>query len=177
MCLEAPQVLEVLARPEQPERCVHCRLVAAARGVAYAGEEPAAALGVAEVWWRHLASLDERGSERGVPRLQGLEFAVEVAGTALEMRVRVRHAPECAERLRCAANTRRAADERRDILDIELRRGALGEVLPKRIVEAAKRGIRGAAGVGGLVGPPFTQPASGCDHVLRAARIRGCKLV
>src|SRR6476619_5630213 len=63
MCFEAPQVLEVLARPEQPERCIQRRLVAAARGVAYAGEQPAAALGVADVGsgtWRRSTSADPK---------------------------------------------------------------------------------------------------------------------
>ena len=96
MCLEPPEVLEVLARPEQPKRCTHRRLVAATRSVAHAGEKPATALGVPDVRSRRLASLDERGSERRVPRFQGLELAVEVAGAALDGRVRVRHASECA---------------------------------------------------------------------------------
>ena len=152
----------MLARPEQDERGVDRRLVAAARGVAHAREEPAAALGVADVRRRHRAVVDERVPERDVPRLERMELAVEVRAAALESRVAVRHPSERRERLRCAADARRAADERCDVLDVHCGRGALGEVLPKRVVEPVEGGVRGAPGAGRVVGAP---PSISCRAV------------
>src|SRR6266540_4271200 len=100
VCLQAPEIVEMLARPEQDERGIHRCFVVAARGVADAPEKLAAALGVADVWGRHLASVDERVSERDVPGLEGLELATEVAGAALEPVIAVRHTCECRKRLR-----------------------------------------------------------------------------
>src|SRR5215216_3620676 len=102
----------MLARPEQDERGIH------RRGVADAPEKLAAALSVADVWGRHLASVGERVSERDVPGLEGLELATEVAGAALEPIIAVRHTCECRKRLRCPADARRAADERGDVLHV-----------------------------------------------------------
>src|SRR6266511_3496246 len=56
VCLQAPEVVEMLARPEQDERGIHRRFVVSTRGVADAPEKLAAALGVADVRGRHLAS-------------------------------------------------------------------------------------------------------------------------
>jgi hypothetical protein len=105
--------------------------------------------------------------------LQGLDIAVEVAGAAVDLRVRCGRTSECCERLGGAADARGAADERCDILDAVCRGGALGEVLPKRIVEAVEGGICGTAGAGGLVGTSFAEPPRGCDYVVGAARICG----
>src|SRR6476646_10155995 len=120
-----------------------------------------------------MASLDERGSAGDVARLEVLELAVEVAGALLDARVEVRHAPECGERLGRAADARRAADERCDILDVVCRGGALGKVLPKRIVEAMEGSIRGAAGAGGVVGASSAHPPGCRDNVVGAACVRG----
>src|SRR5437870_930376 len=52
----------MLACPEQDERSFDRRLVAAAGGVAHAGEETPAALGVADVRRRHAAARSSRRS-------------------------------------------------------------------------------------------------------------------
>jgi hypothetical protein len=70
--------------------------------------------------------------------LQGLEFAVEVARALFDLRVRGGRTSECSERLGCAADARGAADERCDVLDVVCGGGALGEVLPKGVVESVE---------------------------------------
>jgi len=60
----------MLACPEQDERGVDRGLVAAARSVAHASDERAAALGVADVRRRNRAGVDERVPERDIPRLE-----------------------------------------------------------------------------------------------------------
>ena len=80
-------------------------------------------------------------------------------------------APECGERLGRAADARRAADERCDILDVVCRGGALGEVLPKRVVEPVEGSVHRAAGAGGVVGASFAQPPGCRDNVVGAARL------
>jgi hypothetical protein len=165
-CFEAPKVLEVLARPEQEERGVHRRFVAAARSGAHTGEQPSAGLFVPDVGRRHLASLDERGPQGGVPRLQGFDFAVEVAGAAVDLRARGGRTSECRERLGGAADACGAADERGDVLDAVCGGGALGEVLPKRIVEAVECSL---GGTGGVVSASPARSPRRCDYVVRGA--------
>src|SRR5207302_5195141 len=78
------------------------------------------------------------------------------------------------ERLRRAADTQRAADERRDVLDVERRRGAFGEVLPKRIVEPVEGGVCGARRATGVLGVSSADQLAGHgDDVVGAARVRG----
>src|SRR5438132_3188467 len=72
--LEMPEIVEMLARPEQLKCGVDCRLVAAAGGVAHAREQTAAALGVADVRRRHRAVVHERVPERDVPRLECMDL-------------------------------------------------------------------------------------------------------
>src|SRR5439155_18786170 len=83
---EPPEVVEMLARPEQhecgPDRC----LVAAAGGVADAREQTAAALGVADVRRWHRTAVHECVPERDVPRLKSMDLAVEVLAAGLEAR-------------------------------------------------------------------------------------------
>jgi hypothetical protein len=108
--LETPEVVEMLACPEQDERGADRRLVAAAGGITHAGEKTPAAFGVADVWRRHGAAVYERVPECDIPRLEGMELAVEVLAAARESCLAVGHAPERRERLRCPADARRAAD-------------------------------------------------------------------
>ncbi len=72
VCLEAPEIVEMLARPEQDERGGDRRLVAAARGIADAREQAAAALGVADVRRRSRRRLRRRIRARRT-RLAGRE--------------------------------------------------------------------------------------------------------
>ena len=109
----------MLARPQQDERCVDRRLVAAAGGVPHAGDKTTAALRVADVRRRHGTVVHERVPECDVPRLQGVELPVEVLGAALESRRAVHHARERRERLRCPADACCAPDQSPDVLDVE----------------------------------------------------------
>src|SRR5204862_341583 len=98
--LQTPEVVEMLARPEQNERGLHSFLVATASGLAHAREKAAAALGVSDMGRRHAAAVHERVPECDVPRLESVELAVEILAAALESRLAVGHAPERGERLR-----------------------------------------------------------------------------
>ncbi len=122
MRLETPEIVDVLARPEQVQRGENCRLVAAARGLAYAREQTAEAVGVANVRRRDGVIVHECVPERDVPRLERVDLGVEVLAAAREPQVVVGHARKRFEGLRRAANSRRTADERSDILDVQLGR-------------------------------------------------------
>ena len=110
--------------------------------------------------------------------IRGLLLAVEVLSAALESRAAVRHASELRERLRRPSHARGAADHRPDALHVHLRRRALGEVLPKGIVEPVEGGVRGSSCVGSGVGVfSFDHLPSCGDHVVRAARVRRGKVL
>src|SRR5436190_13178013 len=134
----------MLARPEKDKRSLDGCLVASPGGVTHAGKETAFALRVTDVCRRHWAAVHEGVPERDVPRLESIELVLEVLATALKSCLAVRHAPERGQRLRRPADARRGGDQRRDVLHVEFGRGALGEVLPKRVVEPVERGVRGA---------------------------------
>src|SRR5439155_9366411 len=135
-------VVERLARPEQDECGVDRCLVATAGCVAHAREQPAAPLVVPDVRRRYGTVVHERVPERDVPRLERMNLAVEVLAAALESQVAVHHPSERSERLRCPADTRRAAYERTDALYVHLGRRALGEVLAKGVVELVDGCVR-----------------------------------
>ena len=80
--------------------------------------------------------------------------------------------------MRRSADAVRAADERRNVLHVERRRGALGEVLPKRVVEPVEGGVCGPAGAGGVAGASSDAhlPGRG-DDVVRAPRVCGGEVV
>src|SRR5712691_3534291 len=114
---------------------------------------------------------DERGLDRFL-------IAVEVLAAALESCLAVRHASERRERLRRPAYARRAADQRRDVLHVERCRGALGEVLPKSVVEPMERSVRGPRCAYGVTGVACFDQLPGCgDDVLGTARVRGGKVL
>src|SRR5712691_8521651 len=107
-----------------------------------------------------------------------MDLAVEVLAAALESGVAVRHPSERRERLRSAAQARDAPDQRSDVLDVQLCRRALGEVLAKDVVEPVDCSLRGPPGTSGAVGVfSFDQlPGCGAD-VIGAARVRGSKVL
>src|SRR5438093_10800199 len=131
MRLEPREVVEMLARPEQDDRGLDRRLVAPAGRVAKAGKEPSVALRVAGVRRRHGPLIHDRVAEGDVPRLEGVQLAVEALTAALESCLAVDHLRERDERLSCPADARCAADQRADVLDVDLARRTLYEVLPK----------------------------------------------
>ena len=103
-----------------------------------------------------------------------MDLAVEILAAALETRVALGHASERFERLRRPADARRAADERCDALDVHLGRGALGEILAKRVVQPVDSGVRGPPCAGGDFSvSSFDHLLRGCDDVVRGPRIRG----
>src|SRR5258707_15142724 len=102
----------MLARPQQYERSVDRCLVAAEGSLADALEQPAAAVGVADVRRWHRAGVHERVPERDVPRLERVELTVEVPSAALESGVAIRHPAEHLERMRSAADAGHAANQR-----------------------------------------------------------------
>src|SRR5437870_10850396 len=168
----------MLACPEQYERSFDRRLVAAAGGVAHAGEETPATLGVADVRRWHAAAIHERVPECDVPRLESVELAVEVLPAVLESCPAVRHAPERRERLRCPADARRTADQRRDVLHVRRCRGALGEVLPERVVKPVEGGVGGPPCASGVFGVSSFDQLPGCGNdVVGAAPVRGGKIL
>jgi len=70
---EAPEVVQMLARPEQHGRGMDRCLVSTARGVAHACKQAATTVCVANVRWRNGAVVHERVPERDVPRLERME--------------------------------------------------------------------------------------------------------
>src|SRR5207244_5571596 len=66
--LEAPEVVEMLARPEQHERGIDRCLVAITGSFPHAREKTPASLGVADVRRRHRPPVHERVTEGHVPR-------------------------------------------------------------------------------------------------------------
>ena len=142
--LEAPEVVEMLARPEQHQRGLDRLLVAPRGGVADAREQAAASLGVADVRRRHRPVVHERVAERDVPRLERVELARR--GSRRSARARARR-PPCARARRATAQRGGRAPRRRRALRRprrRTRRGALGEVLAKGVVEAVEGRVRGA---------------------------------
>src|SRR5437899_3427254 len=99
----------MLACPEEHERSLDRCLVATAGRFADAGEQTRTTLGVAQVGRRHRAAVHEGVAERDVPRLEGMELAVEVLAAALESCAVCRARQRC-ERLRRATDARRAPD-------------------------------------------------------------------
>src|SRR4051794_27499126 len=92
--LETPEVLEMLARPQQRERRVDRCLVATAGSFTHTRQKPAAALGVADVRRRHRAVVHERVPQCDVPGLERMELAVEVLTASLESRAAISHSCE-----------------------------------------------------------------------------------
>src|SRR5205823_430106 len=89
--LEPPQVVEMLARPEEDESGAQLRLVTGGGGFAHAGEQTSPAFRIADVRPRDCRAVDERVAERHVPRAQRLNLAVEVLAASLEPRVAIGH--------------------------------------------------------------------------------------
>src|ERR1700694_3785441 len=118
MLLELPEVVEMLACPEQDECSFDRCLVAATGGVAHARDQTAAPLSIADVRRRRGAAVHECVAECDVPRLESMELAIEVLAAALESGLAVCHLSERGERLRRPADARRAADERPDVLHV-----------------------------------------------------------
>ena len=67
MRFEAPEIVEVLARPQENEGGTEFRLVAAGDGVAYTREQSSAPRRVADVLWRRRGAVDEGIAERDEP--------------------------------------------------------------------------------------------------------------
>src|SRR5437588_3512969 len=122
---EPPQVVQVLACPEQNERRTQLRLVTAGDGLAHAREEAAPALSVGNVRPRDRRAVDEGVAERDVPGAERIDLAVEVLAAALELRVAVGHPGECRERLGRAPHACRARDELPETLDVRATRRLL----------------------------------------------------
>src|SRR5439155_3902898 len=112
------------------------------------------------------------------PRLERMNLAVEVLAAALESQVAVHHPSERSERLRCPADTRRAAYERTDALYVHLGRRALGEVLAKGVVELVDGCVRRPPGASSGAGVSSLDQLPGRgDDVVHAARIGSSKVV
>jgi IS605 OrfB family transposase len=168
--LEPPEVVDMLARPQQHQRGACGSVVACADGVTHAHEQAASTLVVAEVGRRHRAPVHDRVSERDEPRVQRVQLAIEVLPTALEPGRGIGHLAERGERLPRPTDTRGTADERGDLLDPEIARGAFGEIQAEGIVEPVGGRIRGARRVRGLGGcGSRDRLAGGGNDVLRPA--------
>jgi hypothetical protein len=116
--------------------------------------------------------------ERDVPRLESVEFAVEVPAASLESRVAVHHESERRERLRRTADARSAADQCADVLHVHGPGRALGEVLAKDVVEPVHGSVGGTARTGFVLGASSVDHLPGCgDDVVRAPRVCGGKVV
>ncbi len=81
---EAAEVLEVLYGQDEDQRRLFRRLVAAAGRRAHAFEQLAAPVAIAKVGRRHWALIDERVTEGDVPRVQCVEFVLDVRAAVVE---------------------------------------------------------------------------------------------
>jgi hypothetical protein len=101
--------------------------------------------------------------------VQRVQLAIKVLPTALELG-QARAVEDGVERLRRPTDARRTANERRDLLDLEIAGGALGEIQAEGIVEPVGGRIRSASRVRGLGGcRSRDRRAGGGNDVLRPA--------
>jgi hypothetical protein len=140
MRLEAPKIVEMLARPQQGESRANLALVATGNSLVRTLEQAPAAFGIANVRRRSRRCVDDGISERHEPRAQRVNFGVKVRATLREARVAIGLPTEIGERLSGALDARRACDQRANALHVRASRGALGEVLAKGVVEAVDGG-------------------------------------
>src|SRR4029079_14718927 len=103
--LEPPEVVYVLARPQQHEPGALRAVILCASGVTHALEQAASALVVADVGRRHRTPVHDRVSECHEPRVQRVQLTIEVLPTAPEPGRGIGHLSQRTERLSCPADT------------------------------------------------------------------------
>jgi hypothetical protein len=92
--LETPQVVEVLARPQQNEGRPPLRVVTAGYRVAHALEQAPPTFHVPDVRRRNRAAVDEGFTEGDVPRTQCVHLPVEVLAACPQAVAAFGHAAE-----------------------------------------------------------------------------------
>jgi hypothetical protein len=97
MGLEAPKIVEMVARPQEDESRADFGLVATRDRVARALEQAPAAFGIANVRRRGRCGVAEGIGERHEPRAQRVNLAIEVRTTPREARATTCHPTERGE--------------------------------------------------------------------------------
>jgi hypothetical protein len=97
MGLEAPKIVELLARPQQDESRADLALVATGDSFARTLEQAPATFQIANVRRRSLLGVDEGIGERREPGLERMHLAIEVRTTLREARLAIRRATERGE--------------------------------------------------------------------------------
>src|SRR5256885_14053344 len=94
MRFEAPEMIEVLASPEEDESRADLSFVSPRDGGVHALEQTPATTQIPDVRRRDRCVVDECVTQRDVPGADRLCLSVEVLTTSRQTPVAVRHAPE-----------------------------------------------------------------------------------
>jgi hypothetical protein len=142
MRFEAPEMVEVLASPEEDEGRADLLLVSTRDGGVHALEQTPAAIQIPYVRRGDRCVVDECVTERDIPGTHRVGLSVEILAIPRQARVAVHHVPERRQGLSGAPHTRGAGDQRSDALDAPFPRRALGEILAERVVELVDGRVR-----------------------------------